>query len=167
MADALSRLLRIAAEARADAADLAGVAMRLEVFVARLRNDVDDADDALVAAVALWLDHYYTAAESTLLRLVTALDGPIPGGDDRHSRLLRLASLEVASLRPALIAPSTRALLDELRSFRHKLRHSYLLDLDAARTKDLANTAARAQAALSADLAAAIAWLGVVTDIGE
>jgi len=74
------RLLRIAAEARADIADLDTVRARLETHYLRLLREPSDA--SVLAAVALWLDHYYTASEATLGRLSTAFDGALATCDD-------------------------------------------------------------------------------------
>lgn len=87
-----SRLLRVAAEARADARDLALVHARLDGLRRRLAGEAGDT--AVPSAVALWLDHYYTAlAEAaigshadlstdleTFARWLEALAGP-QGGD--------------------------------------------------------------------------------------
>ena len=53
---AIAHLRRVAAECRADAADLAAVQERLEALRNRLRIEPDDS--ALPSAVALWIDHY-------------------------------------------------------------------------------------------------------------
>jgi len=52
----------------------------LETHYLRLLREPSDA--SVLAAVALWLDHYYTASEATLGRLSTAFDGALATCDD-------------------------------------------------------------------------------------
>jgi hypothetical protein len=85
------------------------------------------------ALVALSLDHAYQAFENVLVRLERALGLPSRTGSDWHRSLLADAALSVAGLRPALFPAEVERDWDELRRFRHFLRHAYPLDLDPER----------------------------------
>jgi hypothetical protein len=85
------------------------------------------------ALVALSLDHAYQAFENVLVRLERALGLPARTGSDWHLSLLADAVLSVAGLRPALFPAEVERDWDELRRFRHFLRHAYPLDLDPHR----------------------------------
>jgi hypothetical protein len=85
------------------------------------------------ALVALSLDHAYQAFQNVLVRLERALGLPERTGSDWHRSLLADALLSVAGLRPALFPAEVERNWDELRRFRHFLRHAYPLDLDPQR----------------------------------
>jgi hypothetical protein len=107
-----------------------------EMVVAQraLARSVDPSAGAPEAAlVALSLDHAYQAFENVLVRLERALGLPARTGSDWHRSLLADAALRVAGLRPALFPAEVERDWDDLRRFRHFLRHAYPLDLDAHR----------------------------------
>lgn len=85
------------------------------------------------ALVALSLDHAYQAFENVLVRVERALGLAPRGGAEWHRALLADAALDIPDLRPALFSPELEVDWDELRRFRHFLRHAYPLDLDARR----------------------------------
>jgi hypothetical protein len=85
------------------------------------------------AALALALDRAYTALESILERVARTLEGGAPTGADWHRELLRNAALVIEKVRPAILGPAALAAADELRRFRHFLRHAYAAALDPAR----------------------------------
>ncbi len=136
---------RAAWEARLD--DLAGVALEGSVLPGEL-------------ARAAWdLHHAYTALEAVLERVLRLVDGVIPEGPASH---VELAALEVEGLRPALFGADAKPGLHELRSFRHFVRHGYAVELDAARLRALAATAAALRPLLARDLDRLDAWLGAL-----
>lgn len=107
-----------------------------EMVIAQLAlaRTVDPGAGAPEAAlVALSLDHAYQAFENVLVRLERALGLPARTGSDWHRSLLADAVLSVAGLRPALFPAEVERDWDDLRRFRHFLRHAYPLDLDPHR----------------------------------
>lgn len=81
--------------------------------------------------IALSLDHAYQAFETMLVRVERALGLPERGGGDWHRAILADATLPLPGLRPALVSTAAERDWDELRRFRHFLRHAYSLDLEA------------------------------------
>ena len=92
--------------------------------------------EAVGTLVALSLDHAYQAFENVLVRLERALGLPARTSPAWHRALLADAALAVPGLRPALFPGSVEGDWDELRRFRHFLRHAYPLDLDPRRLRE-------------------------------
>jgi len=63
------------------------------------------------------------------------VDQAVPEGPHWHEELLPQASLEIPSLRPAVLRRSTRDCLDEYRRFRHVVRNVYAFVFDRARLR--------------------------------
>ena len=97
-------------------------------------NSVDASKGPAEAAlVALSLDHAYQAFETLLLRVERALGLPERTRAGWHRSLLSDAALEIPELRPAIVPRPVEPTWDQLRRFRHFLRHAYAVDLDPER----------------------------------
>jgi hypothetical protein len=105
----------------------------VRTFVERASSVEAGAGLAKAALVALSLDHAYEAFETLLLRIERALGLPERTGAQWHRALLADATLVLPGVRPAIVPPSAERQWDELRRFRHFLRHSYAVELDAKR----------------------------------
>jgi hypothetical protein len=105
-----------------------------------------------LAALALALDRTYTVLESILERVARALEGGLPAAGDWHRTLLRNAQLEIPAVRPPILRSEVIAAADQLRRFRHFLRHAYAAELEASRLKRLVDRWQRVLPALQSDL---------------
>jgi len=103
-------------------------------------------------ALALALDRAYTALESLLERVARTVEGGAPSSDDWHRTLLHNAGLEIERVRPAILGAASLAAADELRRFRHFLRHAYAASLDPGRVARVATSWTSAFASVEADL---------------
>jgi hypothetical protein len=148
--------MALAAEVAADLDAARAIAADLRAVAA---EPAFGEDPRLHAAFAYWATQYYGAVEGALVRLLRAIDGTPNEGFDWHAAVLARARLPVEDLRPAWIGSDTWAALDELRSFRHFLRHAYAVTLDARRLAERARGIERADALVDRDLRAAVAWL--------
>jgi len=110
------------------------------------------ADFARHGALALALDRAYTALEALLEPVVVAFEGELDAGADWHRQLLRVAGLQIDKVRPAVLGPRSLDPADELRRFRHFLRHAYPARLDPAKIERVAQVWLGAFADLQADL---------------
>jgi hypothetical protein len=119
---------RLRAEVRADRE----VLERRQAEIAR-HAAVTDAPEERLAALALALDRAYTTLESILERVARSLEGGPPVGEDWHAALLANARLEIDGVRPRLLGDASWAAADELRRFRHFLRHAYGSDREPER----------------------------------
>lgn len=138
---------RLLAEVQADRRALAERDAELDRFL----GGHSPMDDVHAAATALVLERTYTGLEAMLERVIRVLDGDSPRGLDWHRGLLATAALDVPTIRPAVLT-STLALADELRRFRHFIRHAYAAPVDPARMGELALAWQAARPLLAADL---------------
>ena len=150
--------------------DLLLAAAQIRDQMARLRREVDDIealvssaptpDRTTIWAIAAHLQAFYSGCEACLQRALEPLDGAPPHGADSHVRLLRAASLEVPTVRPAVLRSETAARLDPYRAFRHFFRHGYGVDLDWwRRMESKARDIATAHAEFAKDVATFCAFL--------
>lgn len=147
-------LRRLVAEVQADRRALGARDAELDEFLSRWSGS----DAGQAAALALVLDRSYSGLEALMERVVRTLDGDVPRGTDWHRGLLDAARLHVPTIRPAILAGSADA-ADELRRFRHFVRHAYAAPLDPPRVRTLAAAWSAAHPLLSADLDAFEAFL--------
>jgi hypothetical protein len=138
---------RLLAEIRADRKGLAERDAELDRFLGAWSGS----DEGQAAALAHVLDRGYSGLEALLERSVRALDGDAPRAIDWHRGLLEAASLDIPSVRPAIL-DGTKAAADDLRRFRHFVRHADAAPLDAARALSLATAWRDARLRLRADL---------------
>ncbi len=148
-------------------ADL-GSASELATVVASLAERARREDDmAVLAALALRIEHFYTAVETLLLRIAKVVDGVVPDGDTWHQRLLKQASLEVADTRPPCLSRKTVEVLRPLLAFRHFLRHAYAVQLDRATLLNRAREVASAEPAVRMDIRTFVAFLEGLLKVGS
>lgn len=112
-----------------------------------------------VAGVALLLHHYYTAAEHTFQSIAQILDLTSYSGEAWHRELLQAMGIALPGVRDRVLAPDTVRYLDELRGFRHVVRHAYEYDLRWERVRALAWNLVKSHALLEQDLQRLVAEL--------
>lgn len=133
------------------------LAERLRAELPALARVVDQATGAIeraaqqpqnkeyfIAAAAFELHSFYAGVERLLELIANDVDGGRPATQRWHRDLLAQMSLEVTGLRPAVLAPETRAALLEYLEFRHVVRNVYTFDLRAARVAELVQGAPHA-----------------------
>jgi hypothetical protein len=131
-----SRLLLLRAQIASDL----GAIDRIEHAVSRAiaAGDPSATPPQIVqGGLALYLHDFYQAVEQILIRITKILNGCDTLGETWHVDLLRLSSLDIEGLRPAVISDTTRLELDRYRSFRHFVRHGYDRDFMWKRMQDL------------------------------
>lgn len=134
---------------RAELADDRAVVARL---VERIRSWLPGPGEApaeeTVYALGLLLHHVYTALETIMERIARQIDGDVPAGPEWHRELLRRMFLDVPGVRPAVFPRELLPVLDELRRFRHVVRHLYGAALEWERLAPLAARLPEVHAAL-------------------
>ena len=88
------------------------------------------AGPAGLESVALQLHHLYCAVEGLLEIVAECCEKHVAGAGCRAS-LLRRMHVAVPGVRPAVVSDETLPLLDNLRRFRHVVRHAYGAEIDA------------------------------------
>ena len=106
---------------------------RLDVVVDRNRQ----AADRLGAAEPTWMEYVvvahtlhnaYSLMEGYFLRIAKFFENEI-GNDSWHKDLVQRMTVEIESVRPALLTAEVAQRIDELRGFRHLYRNLYDTDL--------------------------------------
>ena len=109
-------------------------------------------DDLYLDGVALNLHGFFGALERVFERIASTFDEKIPEGANWHQLLLEQMSREVAGVRPAVISPPVKEILDEFRGFRHVARNIYTFHIDRAKLGRLVAAASVAVVSVSKEL---------------
>ena len=110
---------------------------------AAARERFGSGTDPELEACAFQLSRLYNVVEQMALRIAKAFENNI---DDEHGwqmELLRRLSLEIPGVRPALLSPELLSDLQDLRGFRHVVRHAYDLTLKKEKMAPLLDAAQR------------------------
>jgi len=148
---------RLASDIQTEMASQARLAERVATLRARL---VSEPKDWVVAsAMAFEIERWHTAIESLFVRILRTLEGDAPAGPSHHRELLRVASLAVEPLRPALLPAGAENDFRELLGFRHLARHAYDVEPEPARMIEHGDRVARIQAAITTSMAGLVTRL--------
>lgn len=79
---------------------------------------------------ALKAQQLYTAIEDYFKSIAATFENSIDNHARYHLELLRILSVDIPEIRPAVISEKSFLLLDKLRAFRHFIRHGYNYILD-------------------------------------
>ncbi|MBK7586816.1 MAG: hypothetical protein IPI67_42340 [Myxococcales bacterium] len=112
------------------------------------------ASPAEVAQLAVALHHAYGAVEAALARIARVIERGLPEGPDWHSALLHAMTLDIPSVRPAVLSGQSVAALRKLLAFRHFFRHAYAAEWDREQLATLRQCAVDAGPQVVADLGA-------------
>jgi len=111
---------------------------KLEKLVQRLATQAGRVDDEEISeSAALRLHNFYTGCERIFKLIASEVNGVLSQNLDWHKRLLNQMALEVPGIRPAVISPATRTVLEELLNFRHVIRNIYGFELKPERVEEL------------------------------
>ncbi|MEQ8976191.1 MAG: hypothetical protein RIE73_38135 [Coleofasciculus sp. C1-SOL-03] len=86
--------------------------------------------NALIAAIALNMQSYYTGAERIFDEIAKEIGGDVPTGADWHRQVLEQLSVEIPTVRQAVLSETILIDLDEFRRFRHVVRSNYAHNLN-------------------------------------
>jgi len=90
-----------------------------------------------LATAAYTLHNIYNALENIFEHTSRTYENHITESSRWHKELLDKMFLQIPQIRPAILPPETRKVMNELRGFRHVFRHSYDFDIDPARLRPL------------------------------
>jgi hypothetical protein len=123
---------RLIADLTSDLKDLNVVVAENARAWERIEHGADDRLDW--AALGYTIHNIYGVIENYCLRVAKFFENGLPG-EAWHKELLHRMTLQIGTLRPALLDQDTYRLIDELRSFRHLFRNLYARPLDPDRTR--------------------------------
>ena len=81
-------------------------------------------------SLALQLHNLYSAVEGLFEIVADACENHINADAGYHTSLLRRMRITVPGVRPAVVSDEALQLLDNLRRFRHVVRHAYSAEID-------------------------------------
>jgi hypothetical protein len=116
-------------------ADLASIAQLTE-SLRGLGNGPLGEPEAIAAGY--YLHNLYNALENSFDQISRTFENHVKDLSRWHQELLHKMFLDMPPLRPAVLPSGAKPLLDDLRGFRHRFRHSYDYPLDAAKVAALA-----------------------------
>ena len=117
---------------------------RVLAETARLaRARIGDASDPELEACAFQLARLYNIIEQMALRIAKAFENNIDDEQGWHMELIRRLSITIPGVRPAVFGPDLVSDLQELRGFRHVVRHAYDLSLKKDKLVPLLDAAQR------------------------
>jgi hypothetical protein len=112
------------------------IARAKEAFENPNSNDLAWADWARTVAIAQTICNVYNWIEDVIASIAANIDGDVPKGENWHRELLDQMTAPLADVRPSVIDAKLRMELDELRRFRHVVRHGYGARLDKRRVEE-------------------------------
>ena len=98
----------------------------------RLQSRISDGLDtpAQLDSVAYQIHNLYCSIEDLLKLIAKAFENNIGRGRDWHRVLLLRMSQPIEGIRPAFLSADSWEMLDQLRGFRHVVRHAYGKDIE-------------------------------------
>ena len=117
------RYVAFAAQVRAQLLEIAAIYDRIDE-----RERVPG--PAGLESLALQLHNLYSAAEGLFKMVAGAFENNVDAGAGFRTPLLRRMSVAVPGVRPAAVSAETLPPLDNLRRFRHVVRHAYSAEID-------------------------------------
>jgi small-conductance mechanosensitive channel len=84
-------------------------------------------------AAGYYLHNIYNALENSFDQISRSFENHIKDLSRWHQELLHKMFLDMNPVRPAVLPAQLKPVLDELRGFRHRFRHSYDYPLDTTR----------------------------------
>lgn len=104
----------------------------MQNILARVQS-LDTSSEERTVTLAYYLHNLYSAVEDLFEEVASTFENRVEDATAYHRELLQRMSIEVPTVRPRLLSSHSRAVLDELRAFRHVFRHSYSYSIDPDR----------------------------------
>ena len=117
------RYVAFAAQIRAQLLEIAAIYDRIDEWERVL-------GPAGLESLALQLHNLYSAVEGLFEIVAGACENHVDTDAGYHTSLLRRMSVAVPGVRPATVSAEALPLLDNLRRFRHVVRHAYSAEID-------------------------------------
>lgn len=118
-----------------------GQIKEIENIYLKLEERSKSSDKYAVESISLWLHHLYSAFEDLFKIIAKAFENSIVDESRYHIELLRRMTIVIDGVRPALLSKEVFPLFDELRSFRHRLRHAYVYDIEVGKVEAVLDVA--------------------------
>ncbi|MFH0798589.1 MAG: hypothetical protein V2A66_00200 [Pseudomonadota bacterium] len=133
-------------------ADVNAQLVEIERIYARIEERARGKGPAELEGLSYWLHNLYCAFEDIFKLVAAAFENHVSMDGGYHVELLKRMSVSIEGVRPALISADSRALFDNLRAFRHLLRHAYMYDLDERKVRAVFEDATKLKALYRRDI---------------
>lgn len=120
-------------------------------------NELSSEKDAYY--VALLLHNFYNAFEDLFQEVACTFENSVEDSSKCHRELLKKMTIEVPSIRPALLSTQSFRALDRLRRFRHFIRHAYNYELDTDELSLIVKTLKDSMPAILKDIQSFQMWI--------
>lgn len=107
----------------------------IENIYARIKERAKGKSNIEIESLGFWLHNLYCAFEDLFKIIAKAFENNIMEEERYHIEILKRMTIDIEGVRPALISNEAFLLLDNLRAFRHRIRHAYVYDLDADKVR--------------------------------
>jgi ribonuclease HepT-like protein len=101
---------------------------------------------------AIRVQQFFTALEHLFKQIAKVFENHIDNLDAYHKEILFRMNTEIPQLRPAVISQASLILLDQIRAFRHFVRHGYESEFDREKLLTLQRHIKKDYAILENDL---------------
>ena len=135
-----NKLRKVASLLKNDLNTTVELGTQVKEFAREVPNYNINDKNPYIYAVAVNLQHFYTSLETIFKRVAKELEGDLPSGESWYQELLEQMFIEIEDIRPPLFSNNIKKELDELRRFRHVVRHGYEYDLDWDKINPLVKT---------------------------
>ena len=111
-------------------------------IIKRLYDEIIDVDLKIYDKqylFAMKTQQFYTAIEDLFKQIAKSFENHIENMSNFHKEILARMNIEVPKIRPAVISNQSLILLDNVRTFRHFIRHAYDCDLDMEKLQVIQN----------------------------
>ena len=125
----------------------------------RMQEVESEEREIYLESVALNLHGFYSGLEHLFELIARHVDQVMPTGETWHRDLLWKLAAEVPDVRPAVIGQQSARMLDELRRFRHLVRHVYAVNLEPEKVNGLIEELSGTWSTLRAELLAFVEFL--------
>lgn len=117
--------------------------------------------DLYINSAALSLHSFYVGLERMFMAIADEVDQQAPTGSSWHLDLVNQMTYDLPTIRPPVVTPETRDMLDEYRSFRHVVRNVYTYNLNPERVKELVDDLPGVFAAVQTDMHQFLSFLDI------
>lgn len=111
-----------------------------------------ESDVARLESLALQVHNLYCAFEDLAKLVADAFENRVGDRERWHERLMARMTVEIKGVRPRLFSEKSRGFLQELRGFRHVVRHSYGRDIDVEKMRMLLKNAEQLEDVYESDV---------------
>lgn len=134
-------------------ADLGAKTSEIDKIYERIDERAKGKSQVDVEGLGYWLHNLYCAFEDAFKLVAAFFENNVDAEAGYHIEILKRMSVSIEGVRPAFVSDEALPLLDNLRAFRHVLRHAYVYDLDERKVRLVCEDAQKLRKIFRRDIA--------------